>query len=77
MFEHQTLQRAVTPTQARDRIRELETERVLASKVGLAENDSYMRDLEAELETWHRRYVISAVTEIATLRAEMFGAETG
>jgi hypothetical protein len=36
-----------------------------------------MDDLEEELELSRELYVTAAVTEIATLRAELFGAQTG
>jgi hypothetical protein len=62
---------ATTVADAREHIAELEEERDLAVSSGVAGIDSYMRDLEAELEVWRRLYVTTAVTEIATLRAEL------
>ena len=68
---------AVTAAQAREHLSELETERALAVHAGLADVDDYMSDLEQEIEVWGRLYVTWAVTEIATLRAELFGAQVG
>jgi hypothetical protein len=36
-----------------------------------------MRDFDDALAVWRHRYLAAAVTEIATLRAELFGANTG
>jgi hypothetical protein len=44
---------------------------------GVAEIDSYMRDLDEELEVWREVYVSSAVTEIATLRAQLDAPNVG
>jgi hypothetical protein len=67
----------VTASEARDHVAELEAERALAIATGVDEIDSYMSDLDAELRIWRRLYVTSAVTEIATLRAELFGPQRG
>jgi len=67
----------VTAAQARDHLTELEVERALAADAGLAEIDTYMRDLEAEIDLWRGLYVTWAVTEIAILRAELFGRQVG
>ena len=77
VFSNKTEAIALTAAEARDHLSELESERALASMTGIAEIDVYMRDLEVEIDTWRRLYVISAVTEIATLRAELFEAELG
>jgi hypothetical protein len=55
----------------------LEAERALAVQSGVAEIGAYMDDLEEELEFSRELYVTAAVTEIATLRAQLFGAQTG
>jgi hypothetical protein len=67
----------LTALEARARLDELEAERALAVTSRIAEVDAYMADLEVEIEATRRLYVASAVTEIATLRAELFGAEVG
>jgi hypothetical protein len=36
-----------------------------------------MTDLEQEIATWQSVYVGAAVTEIASLRAELFGPQVG
>jgi hypothetical protein len=52
-------------------------ERALASIERLAEDSAYMADLEGEIEATTRAYVGAAVTEIATLRAELSGPQVG
>ncbi|HSI79382.1 MAG TPA: hypothetical protein VK919_01910 [Solirubrobacterales bacterium] len=61
----------ITAAEARDRLAELASERALALTTTLAGNSRYMNDLDDELELWRRRYVTAAVTEIATLLAEL------
>jgi hypothetical protein len=56
---------------------ELEAERALASIERLAVDSAYMADLEGEIEATTRAYVGAAVTEIATLRAELSGPQVG
>jgi hypothetical protein len=68
---------AMTTLELRSHLAELVEERSLALVSGLAEVDSYMADLDQELETCRELYVGSAVTEIATLRAELFGPQVG
>jgi hypothetical protein len=67
----------MTAVQALARLTELEAERALAAHSRMAEVDVYMADLDAEIETTRRLYVASAVTEIATLRGQLSGAEVG
>jgi hypothetical protein len=55
---------------------ELQAERALASIEGLAV-DSYMADLDGEIEATTRAYVGAAVTEIAIFRAELSGPQVG
>jgi hypothetical protein len=61
----------------RDRLGELYTERTLALGAGLGVVHSYMTDLNEEILQTRERYVGAAVTEIATLRGELFGAHQG
>ena len=77
MFGHQIEQVAVTATEARDHVADLEAERALAEVTGVAEIHSYMSDLEEELGIWRELYVITAVTDIATLRGELSGVQVG
>lgn len=59
------------------RLSELEMERGLALGTALGEVRSYMADLDEELEYTRGLYAAAVVTEIATLRAELFGAQVG
>jgi hypothetical protein len=77
MFDDRIEAVLVTAAEARDHMTELESERAMALQTGVAEIASYMRDLELEIEVWRRQYTLAAVTEIATLRAELFGANSG
>ena len=61
----------------RDQLRDLEAERALAFLVGLADYPAYLEDLDDELEATQYAYVGAAVTEMATLRAELFGPQLG
>jgi hypothetical protein len=61
----------------RGRLIELQAERALTVGTGLADIPSYMADLDEEIEATRQLYVISAVLEIAELRAELFGAQQG
>jgi predicted regulator of Ras-like GTPase activity (Roadblock/LC7/MglB family) len=56
---------------------QLQAERALASLEGLAGNGAYLSDLDDELVAAHHAYVGAAVTEIATLRAELSGPQVG
>lgn len=69
--------RQTTALDARNHLTDLEEERGLALAAGLADVSSYMADLDQELDTWRRLYVTAAVTEIATLRAELSGYQFG
>jgi hypothetical protein len=77
VFDDEMQYLAVTALMAKDHVSELEAERVLAVIIGVAEIDSYMRDLDEELEVWREVYVSSAVTEIATLRAQLDAPNVG
>ncbi len=68
---------AMTAVEARVHISELEAERAAAIANDAIGIDAYRRDLDAEIETWNRYFVTAAVTEIATLRAELDGANAG
>jgi hypothetical protein len=62
------------------RLKELQAERMLASSSGLAADTAYrayMADLDDEIAEVSDAYVGAAVTEIATLRAELFGPQMG
>jgi len=59
------------------RLKELQVERRLASSEGLAADTACMADLDDEIAEVSNAYVGAAVTEIATLRAELFGPQVG
>ncbi len=59
------------------RLGRLTAERLEAAEAGLELNALYMRDLEDDLLAAREAYVGLAVTEIATLRGELFGAQVG
>jgi hypothetical protein len=67
----------MTALEARSQLGELEAERALAASTPLAGVDAYMADLEEEIATLRNVYVGAAVTEIATLRGELFGLQEG
>ena len=62
-----------TTTDIHQRLEELESERMLASLVGLSADPAYMSDLRNEIDATRDAYVGAAVTEIASLRAELDG----
>ena len=70
-----------TETQtALDALRHLEVlqeERALAHLTGLIHDADYVADLDDDIEASTHAYVGLAVTEIATLRAELGGANFG
>jgi len=68
---------AISALAARDDLARLEAERVVARREGLLDVRAYLADLEAEVEYRRDVYVAAAVSEIATLRAELFGAQEG
>ena len=63
--------------QIRSQLDQLQAERALAVREGLGHNATYMADLEDELVYRTQLYVVAAVTEIATLRAELDGPRYG
>jgi hypothetical protein len=67
----------VTALELREQIARLEAERALAVTTGVAAIDAYMADLEEELEFCRSAFTFEAVTEIASLRAELFGPQVG
>jgi hypothetical protein len=59
------------------RLKALHAERLLASREGLAADAAYMADLDDEIAEVSHAYIGAAVTEIATLRAELFDPQVG
>jgi hypothetical protein len=62
-----------TALQLRSQVGQLQAERELAVREGLGDNAAYMADLDEELAHRTQLYIAAAVTEIATLRAELDG----
>ena len=67
----------MTATDARTALARLEAERLEAVRSGLTENERYMDDLERDIAASRATYVGLAVTEIATLRAQLGGPQVG
>ncbi len=61
----------------RRHLRELHSEHAAADLAGLLRNGSYRNHLEDEIAVIRSAYVGKAVTEIATLRAELSGPLVG
>lgn len=55
----------------------LAAERLDAIEAGLGDNAMYMRELDQDLTAARASYVGLAVTEIATLRGQLFGTQNG
>ena len=68
---------SATALDIRAHLVQLEEELAVALREGLEGNDTYMADLHAELDHRRELYITAAVTEIATLRAELFGPQVG
>ena len=68
---------SVSALDLRSHLVQLEAERQLAVREGLGTVRAYMTDLDAEVELRRELYVAAAVTEMATLRAELFGPQKG
>jgi hypothetical protein len=66
-----------TTSDLQRRLEELESERMLASLIGLAADPAYTADLKSEIDAVREAYVGAAVTEIAVLRAELSGPTLG
>ena len=67
----------LTATDVKRHLDLLHEERLLAVEIGLAADGAYMADLEDEIVAVSAAYVGTAVTEIATMRAELSGALLG
>lgn len=67
----------MTANEVQQLLTDLHTERALAVLEGLGEQRAYMAELDEEIATWRAAYVGAAVTEIATLRAELSGPQVG
>jgi hypothetical protein len=59
------------------RLTELRAERLFAWSYGMTANATYMADLDHEIAEVTAAYTGAAVTEMATLRGELFGLQVG
>jgi hypothetical protein len=64
-------------TEMHIQLQDLRAERALASIEGLASDSAYMADLDAEIAATRSAYIHAAVTEIASLRAQLSGPQFG
>ena len=67
----------MTATDARQQLQRLQVERLDAFDAGLGSNELYMEDLESDIAASRTAYVALAVTEIASLRAQLSGPQHG
>lgn len=68
---------AMTTAELRHHLQALSAERAAAALAGLHRNDPYVHDLEDEIAATHYAYLKGAITEIATLRAQLGGPQVG
>jgi hypothetical protein len=66
-----------TATDVKRHLDLLHEERLLAIEIGLSTDGAYMADLDQEIAACKAAYVGAAVTEIASIRAELSGALVG
>ena len=67
----------MTATDALNNLHKLQAEKLDAVEAGLGDNRLYMVDLENDIDAARAIYVGLAVTEIATLRGQLSGPQTG
>jgi hypothetical protein len=77
MFESNQTDHSTTAADLHDYLAQLQAERALASLEGLDRNPVYVADLDEALAEAQNAYVLAAVTETSTLRAELFGPDLG
>jgi hypothetical protein len=66
----------MTTTELHDHLQTLHAERAAAALHGV-DNDLYLTDLRAEIEATRHALVGTAVTEIASFRAQLSGPQVG
>jgi hypothetical protein len=71
------METTMTALDVRVQIQRLGLEHLDAVDAGLADNEAYMSDLEDELAAARHAYIGLAVTEIASLRAQLDGPLEG
>jgi hypothetical protein len=62
---------------ARTHLAELREEHLAAVAVGLDDHPAYQADLQEEMAIAQAAYVVAAVTEIASFRAQLGGQQVG
>jgi hypothetical protein len=67
----------MTANDVRTQLGRLVAERLDAIDAGLGDNAAYMRELEQDLNAARGAYVGLGVTEIATLRGQLWGPQVG
>jgi hypothetical protein len=67
----------MTALDVRLQLGRLAAERIDAIEAGLGGNATYMRELDQDLTAARASYMGLVVTEIATLRGQLFGAQNG
>lgn len=67
----------MSAVEAQIHLSELLVERALALIEGLAANGAYMADLDDEIAATRHAYIAAAITDIATLRAELSAPNLG
>ena len=67
----------MTAVEYRAELGRLTAERLDAVEAGLGNNAAYMTELTVEIAVHRAAYVVAAVTEIATLRAQLSGPQVG
>ena len=67
----------MTAIDTQTHLHRLRAERALAARAPAETPAFYLGDLDEEIKATRDAYAATAVTEIATLRAELFGAQVG
>lgn len=67
----------MTAIDIQTQLHQLRADRALAALRPVEGGATHLADLDEEIEAARDAYVGTAVTEIATLRAELFGAQVG
>jgi hypothetical protein len=67
----------MSATHARTQLQRLQAERLDALEAGLGDNAMFMTSLETDIASSRAAYVALAVTEIATLRAQLSSPQVG
>jgi hypothetical protein len=70
-------QLTMTAVDARSQLSRLQAERRNAVEAGMGGNSVYMTDLGDDIAAARAKFIGLAMTEVATLRAELGGAQVG